>query len=80
MRVCSNAAPWYPDQHRTQEANETFYLDLIDNNSNSLLTKNRGIGTILNDDSDTGKLSSFASAVDAVIDDWLNSGRKNRSN
>jgi hypothetical protein len=32
------------------EANETFYLDLFDNSSNSLLTKGRGIGTILNDD------------------------------
>ena len=35
---------------RTKEANETFYLDLFDNSSNSLFTKNRGIGTILNDD------------------------------
>jgi hypothetical protein len=33
-----------------KEANETFYLDLFDNSSNSLFTKNRGIGTILNDD------------------------------
>jgi hypothetical protein len=33
-----------------REGNETFYLDLFDNSSNSLFTKNRGIGTILNDD------------------------------
>src|SRR4051812_32431382 len=33
-----------------REANETFYLDLFGNSGNSLFTKNRGIGTILNDD------------------------------
>src|SRR6185503_16235324 len=33
-----------------KESNETFYLDLFGNSSNSLFTKNRGIGTILNDD------------------------------
>jgi probable HAF family extracellular repeat protein len=33
-----------------REANETFFLDLFGNSSNSLLTKSRGIGTILNDD------------------------------
>jgi hypothetical protein len=33
-----------------REANEAFYLDLFDNSSNSQFTKNRGIGTILNDD------------------------------
>jgi hypothetical protein len=33
-----------------KEANETFYLDLFGLSSNSLFTKNRGIGTILNDD------------------------------
>ena len=33
-----------------KEANETFYLDLFGNSSNSLFAKNRGIGTILNDD------------------------------
>jgi hypothetical protein len=32
------------------EANETFYLDLFANSGNSLFTKNRGLGTILNDD------------------------------
>jgi Calx-beta domain len=32
-----------------KEADETFYLDLIGNSSNSLFTKNRGLGTILND-------------------------------
>lgn len=32
------------------EADEYFYLDLFGNSSNSLFTKNRGIGTILNDD------------------------------
>src|SRR5262249_41924426 len=34
----------------TKEANETFYLDLFGNSSNSLFSKKRGIGTILNDD------------------------------
>ena len=33
-----------------KKANETFYLDLFGNSSNSLFTKNRGLGTILNDD------------------------------
>jgi hypothetical protein len=33
-----------------KEANETFYLDLFGNSSNSLFTKKRGTGTILNDD------------------------------
>ena len=33
-----------------KEANETFYLDLFGNSGNSLFTKNRGLGTILNDD------------------------------
>ena len=33
-----------------KEANETFYLDLFGNSSNSLFTKNRGIGTIQNED------------------------------
>jgi hypothetical protein len=33
-----------------REANETFYLNLFGNSGNSLFTKNRGIGTILNDD------------------------------
>jgi predicted outer membrane repeat protein len=33
-----------------RESDETFYLDLFGNSSNSLLTKKRGIGTILNDD------------------------------
>jgi probable HAF family extracellular repeat protein len=32
-----------------REANETFYLDLFGNSSNSLVTKSRGVGTILND-------------------------------
>jgi hypothetical protein len=30
-----------------KEANETFYLDLFGNSSNSLFTKNRGLGTIV---------------------------------
>ena len=34
----------------TREANETFYLDLFDNSTNSLFTKSRGTGTILNND------------------------------
>jgi hypothetical protein len=33
-----------------READETFYLDLFANSGNSLFTKNRGLGTILNDD------------------------------
>jgi len=33
-----------------KEADETFYLDLTGLSSNGLFTKNRGIGTILNDD------------------------------
>jgi hypothetical protein len=33
-----------------KEADETFYLDLFGLGSNALFTKNRGIGTILNDD------------------------------
>ena len=33
-----------------KEAYETFYLDLYGNSSNSVFTKNRGVGTILNDD------------------------------
>src|SRR5262249_45261703 len=33
-----------------KEADETFFVDLSGNSSNSLFTKNRGIGTILNDD------------------------------
>jgi hypothetical protein len=33
-----------------KEANETFYLDLFAGSSNALFTKNRGLGTILNDD------------------------------
>ena len=33
-----------------KEADETFYLELFGNSSNSLFTKRRGIGTILNDD------------------------------
>jgi hypothetical protein len=30
-----------------KEADETFYLDLFGNSSNSLFAKNRGIGTIV---------------------------------
>jgi len=33
-----------------KEANETFFLDLFGASGNSLFTKNRGLGTILNDD------------------------------
>ena len=33
-----------------REANEYFYLDLFGNSTNSLFTKSRGTGTILNDD------------------------------
>jgi hypothetical protein len=35
---------------KKREANETFYVDLFASSSNSLLNKNRGFGTILNDD------------------------------
>jgi hypothetical protein len=33
-----------------KDANEAFYLDLFGLGSNALFTKNRGLGTILNDD------------------------------
>ena len=33
-----------------KEGAEYFYLDLSDNSANSLFTKKRGTGTILNDD------------------------------
>ena len=33
-----------------KEADEVFYLDLFGNSSNSLFTRSRGVGTILNDD------------------------------
>ena len=33
-----------------KEADEYFYLDLFGNSGNSLFAKNRGTGTILNDD------------------------------
>src|SRR5262245_27319928 len=33
-----------------READEYFYLDLFGNSGNTLFTKSRGIGTILNDD------------------------------
>ena len=33
-----------------KEGNESFYLDLFGNSSNSLFTRFRGLGTILNDD------------------------------
>ena len=33
-----------------KESDETFYLDLFGNSGNSLFARNRGIGTILNDD------------------------------
>jgi hypothetical protein len=33
-----------------RETDETFYLDLFGNSNNSLFTRNRVIGTILNDD------------------------------
>jgi hypothetical protein len=33
-----------------RESSETFYLELFNNSSNSLFTRSRGIGTILNDD------------------------------
>jgi hypothetical protein len=33
-----------------KESNETFYLDLFGGTGNSLFARNRGVGTILNDD------------------------------
>ena len=33
-----------------READETLYLELFGNSGNSLFTRNRGLGTILNDD------------------------------
>ena len=33
-----------------KEANETFYLDLFGLSSNALFTRNRGLGTVHNDD------------------------------
>jgi subtilisin family serine protease/subtilisin-like proprotein convertase family protein len=33
-----------------REAHESFFVDLYNNSANSLFTKNRGLGTILNDD------------------------------
>jgi hypothetical protein len=33
-----------------REANETFFLDLFGLSSSALFTRNRGLGTILNDD------------------------------
>ena len=33
-----------------REANETFYVDLFGLSTNALFTKNRGLGTIVNDD------------------------------
>jgi hypothetical protein len=33
-----------------READETFYLDLFGLGNNAMFTRNRGIGTILNDD------------------------------
>jgi probable HAF family extracellular repeat protein len=35
---------------KKKEADESFYLDLFDSSGNSLITKSRGTGTILNDD------------------------------
>ena len=42
--------PRRADERPKKEADETFYLDLFGNSSNSLITTGRGIGTILNDD------------------------------
>ena len=36
--------------YNKREANETFFVDLFGNASNSLLLKARGVGTFLNDD------------------------------
>jgi hypothetical protein len=33
-----------------KQANETFFVELFGNSSNSLFTRSRGLGTILNDD------------------------------
>jgi hypothetical protein len=50
--VCLNWARTDLWEARRATAGPTrpFYLDLFGNSSNSLFTKNRGVGTILNDD------------------------------
>ncbi len=66
---------------RKMEADETFYLDLFGNSGNSLFSKNRGIGTILNDDfgGSTGSTRiSSARAVDAAIEDFMRGRPKKR--
>jgi hypothetical protein len=46
--VSKNGASGKGDSKK--EPDETFYLDLFGNSGNSLFAKNRGLGTILNDD------------------------------
>jgi len=46
----ANRTSIFPLTVNKREPNETFYLDLFGLSSNALFTKNRGIGTILNDD------------------------------
>jgi hypothetical protein len=44
------AGTWRVKGDGKREANETFYLDLFGLSTHALFTKNRGLGTILNDD------------------------------
>lgn len=37
-------------EDRKREAHESYFVDLYNNSVNSLFTKKRGLGTILNDD------------------------------
>ena len=48
--AASNSRYRDPPPASSRLSNETFYLDLFGNSSNALFTKNRGLGTILNDD------------------------------
>jgi hypothetical protein len=54
MRDCAGLAHIRPARHfcvdSKKEVNETIFVDLVANSSNSLLVKKRGTGTIVNDD------------------------------
>jgi hypothetical protein len=45
------------------EPNETFYLELFSNSSNSVLTRTRGIGTILDDDNWTARIRRISQPI-----------------
>jgi hypothetical protein len=65
---------------KTQEPDETFFVNLS-NATGGTIEDGQGLGTILNDDISRtgGKRASSASAIDAALDEWLNSGRKKRT-